>query len=112
MSLRNAALYLILIYAAARTLDFVITASASTAITIMSDAARHPDRITRDLGGRRLRRLRGCEGTEQDILYCVVTRLEIGKVKAIVRELDERAFVVLHPLSTVEGGVKKAVGFH
>ena len=27
----------------------------------------------------------GLTGVEQDILYCVVTRLEIGKVKAIVR---------------------------
>ena len=30
----------------------------------------------------------GLSGEEQEILYCVVTRLEIGKVKAIVRELD------------------------
>jgi uncharacterized membrane-anchored protein YitT (DUF2179 family) len=42
----------------------------------------------------------------------VVTRLEIGKVKAIVRDLDERAFVVFHPLAGAEGGVMKTRGFH
>ena len=113
----DAALYSILTYiAAARTLDFVIHGiDQYTAITIMSDAsAAIRDRITRDLGrGVTIYKgYGGMTGTEQDILYCVVTRLEIGKVKAIVREVDERAFVVLHPLSTVEGGVKKAVGFH
>jgi uncharacterized membrane-anchored protein YitT (DUF2179 family) len=113
----DAALYSILTYiAAARTLDFVIHGiDQYTAITIMSDAsAAIRDRITRDLGrGVTIYKgYGGMTGTEQDILYCVVTRLEIGKVKAIVREADERAFVVLHPLSTVEGGVKKAVGFH
>ena len=51
-------------------------------------------------------------GAEQDILYCVVTRLEIGKVRAIVRDLDARAFVVLHPLAGAEGGMVKTRGFH
>ena len=51
-------------------------------------------------------------GTEQDILYCVVTRLEVGKVRAIVRELDAAAFVVFHPLAGAEGGMVKIRGFH
>jgi uncharacterized membrane-anchored protein YitT (DUF2179 family) len=54
----------------------------------------------------------GMSGAEQDILYCVVTRLEIGTVKAIVKELDEGAFVVFHPLSGAEGGMVKTRGFH
>ena len=80
----DAALYSILTYvAAAKTLDFVLHGiDEYTAITIMSD------------------------------VYCVVTRLEIGKVKAIVRDLDERAFVVFHPLAGAEGGMVKTRGFH
>ena len=54
----------------------------------------------------------GMSGVEQDILYCVVTRLEIGKVKGIVRDLDDRAFVVFHPLAGAEGGRVKTRGFH
>jgi uncharacterized membrane-anchored protein YitT (DUF2179 family) len=43
---------------------------------------------------------------------CVVTRLEIGKVKTIVREIDGAAFVVYHPLSGAEGGVVTRLGAH
>jgi len=49
----------------------------------------------------------GLTGAEQEILYCVVTRLEIGKVKTIVRACDPHAFVVSHPLAGAEGGVVK-----
>jgi uncharacterized membrane-anchored protein YitT (DUF2179 family) len=113
----DAALYSILTYvAAARTLDFVIHGfDEYTAITIMSDAnAAIRDRITRDLGrGVTIYKgYGGVTGTEQNIVYCVVTRLEIGKVKAIVRDLDERAFVVFHPLAGAEGGRVKTRGFH
>ena len=72
------------------------------------------DRITRDLGRgvTMFKGYGGMRGEERDILYCVVTRLEIGKVKSIVRELDESAFVVFHPLAGAEGGHVKTRGFH
>ena len=113
----DAALYSILTYlAAARTLDFVLHGiDEYTAITIMSE--RHAgirERITRDLGRgvTVYKGYGGMSGAEQNILYCVVTRLEIGKVKSIVREIDENAFVVYHALAGAEGGVVKTRGFH
>jgi len=113
----DAALYSILTYvAAARTLDFVLHGiDEFTAITVISDQhAAIRDRITRNLGrGVTIYKgYGGMSGVEQDILYCVVTRLEIGKVKAIVKELDANAFVVYHPLAGAEGGVMKTSGFH
>ncbi len=106
------ALYSILTYVAAtKTLDFVLYGiDEYTAITIVSDehdAIR--ERITRDLGRgvTVYRGYGGLSGVERNILYCVVTRLEIGKVKRIVREVDVRAFVVFHPLSGAEGGIVK-----
>lgn len=42
----------------------------------------------------------------------MVTRLEIGSVKNIVKALDENAFVVLHALADVEGGVIKGGALH
>jgi len=113
----NAALYSILTYvSAARTLDFVIHGiDEFTAITVVSDAsAAIREAITRDLGRgvTVYRGYGGLKGAEQHILYCVVTRLEIGKVKSIVREHDPRAFVVFHPLAGVEGGLVKTKGFH
>jgi len=54
----------------------------------------------------------GLTGAEQEILYCVVTRLEIGKVKSIARAIDPHAFVVSHPLADAEGGVVKRTPIH
>jgi len=111
------ALYSILTYlAAARTLDFVIHGiDEYTAVTIVSDHhGQIRQRIMHALGrGVTIYRgFGGMSGRERDILYCVVTRLEIGKVKAIVREIDPDAFVVYHALAGAEGGVVKTRGFH
>ena len=109
------ALYSILTYvSAARTLDFIIHGIEEyTAITIMSDKSEFiRRRITGELGrGVTVYRARGgLSGDEREILYCVVTRLEIGRVNTIIREADERAFVVIQPLADVQGGtVRKQV---
>lgn len=106
----EAALYSILTYvAAARTLDFILHGiDEFTAITIVSDEnAEIRERITGELGRgvTVYRGYGGKTGDERNILYCVVTRLEIGRVKAIVRAVDAKAFVVYHPLSGAEGGM-------
>jgi len=111
------ALYSILTYiTAARTLDFVIYGLEEfTAITIVSPhSAAIRARITGELerGVTVYRGFGGLSGAEQEILYCVVTRLEIGKVKSIVRAVDEHAFVVSHPLADAEGGVVKRAALH
>jgi uncharacterized membrane-anchored protein YitT (DUF2179 family) len=106
------ALYSILTYvSAAKTVDFVLYGLEQyTAITIISPQS---SAIRAELTGRLGRGVTvfkgfgGLTGAEQEILFCVVTRLEIGKVKSIVRALDETAFVVSHPLADAEGGVVK-----
>src|SRR3954451_7756275 len=79
------ALYSILTYvAAARTLEFILHGIEEfTAITIMSSApqpirAAILDEMGRDVTVYRARG--GRSGDEREILYCVVTRLEIGRV--------------------------------
>ena len=106
------ALYSILTYvAAARTLDFVIHGIEEfTAITIVSRMSGEIGaRILADLGrGVTVYKGRGgLSGEDQEIIFCVVTRLEIGKVKGIVRKLDESAFVTTHALGDVDGGMVK-----
>lgn len=113
----NEALYSIVTYvAAARTLDFVLHGiDEYTAVTIVSDSnTQIRQRIMHALGrGVTIYRgYGGMTGVERDILYCVVTRLEIAKVKAIVREIDPGAFIVYHALAGAEGGVVKTRGFH
>jgi uncharacterized membrane-anchored protein YitT (DUF2179 family) len=113
----DAALYSILTYiAAARTLDFVMHGiDEYTAITIVSDQnAAIREMIINELGRgvTVYKGYGGMSGAEKQILYCVVTRLEIGKVKAIVRNIDGGAFIVIHPLSGVEGGIVKKMGLN
>lgn len=113
----NEALYSILTYvAAAKTLDFVLHGiDQYTAITIVSVRnATIRERIVSELGRgvTVYKGYGGKSGLDQDILYCVVTRLEIGKVKSIVRDLDSGAFVVFHPLAGVDGGIVKRMGIH
>lgn len=111
------ALYSILTYfTAARMLDFVLHGIEEyTAITIVSS---EPDRIRAEIttamgrGVTVYRGYGGMSGTERHILFCVVTRLEIGRVKAIVKAIDESAFIVSHTLSEVDGGVVKRAALH
>jgi uncharacterized membrane-anchored protein YitT (DUF2179 family) len=106
----EAALYSILTYvAAARTLDFVLHGIEEfTAITIISDGcAEIRGRILDELGrGVTIYKGRGGKtGEDREIIYCVVTRLEIGRLMRIVDAIDPNAFVVQHPLANVRGGV-------
>jgi len=108
-------LYSILTYvSAARTLDFIIHGIEEyTAMTIMSDENdRIRRRIMAELGrGVTVYQARGgLTGDEREVLYCVVTRLEIGRIRTIIRETDERAFVITQPLADVQGGtVRKRI---
>ena len=108
----EAAMYSILTYfAASRTVDFLVHGLEEyTAIIIMS--AKSGDirqAILRDLN-RAVTVYNGRGGLtdqQQDILYCVVTRLEIGRVSSLAKEIDGDAFVVVHPLADASGGVIK-----
>jgi Uncharacterized conserved protein len=118
----ESALYSILTYvAASKTIDFLIHGVEEyTAITIVSprsDEIREAitnglDRgvtVMRGAGGK------GSTGTSEgeiSILYCVVTRLELGGVMDKVLSIDDTAFVTTHPLSNVQGGLIKRPLLH
>jgi uncharacterized membrane-anchored protein YitT (DUF2179 family) len=111
------ALYSILTYlSATKTLDFLLHGLEEyTSITIVSErSSAIREALTRDLGrGVTVYKGRGgMSGAEQEILLCVVTRLEIGKVMNIVQDLDESAFITIHPLAEVKGGVLKKTVHH
>lgn len=46
----------------------------------------------------------------KEILYCVVTRLEVDKLKQIVHGMDERAFITIYPVNDIVGGRFKKSG--
>ena len=45
----------------------------------------------------------GYSGEEKILTYCVVSRLEMAKVKEIVRRIDKKAFLVVENVHEVEG---------
>lgn len=113
----EAALYSILTYfTAAKMLDFVLHGIEEyTAITIISskpDAIRAEIMSAMGRGVTVYRGYGGMTGSEQHILFCVVTRLEIGRAKTIIKAIDESAFIVSHALSEVDGGVVKRAALH
>lgn len=54
----------------------------------------------------------GYTGEPKKVLYCVVTRLEVDKLKAIVIDLDESAFVTINPVHDIIGGRFKKKAIH
>ncbi len=118
----ESALYSILVYAAAsKTIDFLLHGIEEyTAITIISmkneevkeaiiNRLHRGVTVYRGHGGMGSK---GVNDSDQDILYCVVTRLEIGNIKSVVREIDPTAFITTHSLSDVEGGLIKKAALH
>ena len=104
------ALYSILTYvSAARTLEFVLHGIEEyTAITIMSSAPQPIREAIIEQMGRGVtiyKAVGGKSGVDHEILYCVVTRLEIGRIRRIIDAFDSSAFVIQHPLADVRGGV-------
>jgi uncharacterized membrane-anchored protein YitT (DUF2179 family) len=108
----ESALYSMLTYfAASKTIDFLIHGvEEHNAVIIVSERSEEiRQAILRDLhrGVTIFKGRGGLSDTEQDILYCVVTRLEIGRVKKAVHEVDPGAFIVVDQLADADGGVIK-----
>ncbi|HEX8129028.1 MAG TPA: YitT family protein [Pyrinomonadaceae bacterium] len=113
----ESALYSILTYvAASKTIDFLLHGIEEyTAVIIISErSAEIRDAIIVQLnrGVTVYKGRGGLSDTEQDILYCVVTRLEIGRVKTVAKDIDAAAFILTHPLADAEGGIIKKPALH
>lgn len=111
------ALYSVLTYfAASKTIDFILHGIEEyTAVTIISEnSAEIREAIVRRMkrGVTVYKGQGGKTGVDQDILFCVVTRLEIGRVKNVVKEIDPHAFIVINPLSDADGGITKRKTLH
>jgi len=99
---------LIAYYVAFKTIDVVIDGlEESKSVTIISNK---PDEISNAIIhrlGRGLTHVYGKGGYSQedkDILYCIVTRLELAKLKSIVQEIDNNAFIAVENVHEVLGG--------
>ncbi|HEV2914480.1 MAG TPA: YitT family protein [Pyrinomonadaceae bacterium] len=113
----ESALYSILTYfAASKTIDFLIHGIEEyTAVIIISERNDQIRRAIISVLNRGVTVYKGRGGlsdADQDVLFCVVTRLEIGRVKNVAFDIDKTAFVVVHPLADAQGGVIKKSPLH
>lgn len=106
------ALYSMLTYlAASKTIDYLLHGiEAYNGVMILTSHRESiQNAILKDLGRgvTNFKALGGYSGTEQEVIFCVVTRLEITKLESIVKRIDEKAFVVTVPVLDAKGGVVK-----
>lgn len=111
------ALYSILTYiAATKTIDYLLHGiEAFNGVLIVS--AQHEvirQAILSELGRgvTAFKATGGFTTTEQEVLFCVVTRLEITRLEALVKSKDDAAFTVILPVLETSGGVIKKRTFH
>jgi uncharacterized membrane-anchored protein YitT (DUF2179 family) len=97
----------IALYVSSKVIDLVQEGiNYAKAVIIISDEAENISRKILNemqrgvtcLGGKG-----GYTGRDKNVLLCVITRMELGRLKKIVQEADPRAFVIVHDVHEVLG---------
>ncbi len=109
----ESALYSILTYfSASKTIDFILHGIEEfTGIIIISNKFAEIRQAIFEQTERGVTVYKGEGGfsnEDKNILFCVITRLEISKIKSIIEEIDNNAFYFTHSISEVRGGMVKA----
>ena len=117
------ALYSILTYfTASKTVDYVVEGlEAYIGVTIISGQSEAvKDKLVNELG-RGITIYKGERGylpgkfdthEDVDIIFTIVTRLELRKLKNLVHEIDSRAFVFANMIREASGGIIKRRHIH
>jgi uncharacterized membrane-anchored protein YitT (DUF2179 family) len=111
------AMYAMLTYlAASKTVDFILEGVEEfTGVTIISPHSEEiADFIKQQMGrgltiysGKRGFGKRGDNLTSTDILFTVVTRLEISRLTNAIEKIDPNAFIVMQSIRDTKGGMVK-----
>ena len=112
------ALYAILTYlSASSTIDFIVNGLEQyTGVTIISE---HQEEIKRYIindmkRGVTIYKGEGGYGEKKDldIIFTVVTKLEMSKLQTAIRQIDSDAFVIQQQIADLKGGVVKRHALH
>ncbi len=118
----DVALYAILTYlVASKTVDFVVHGIEEyTSVMIVSEKSEEIKDAIINRMGRGVTVLKGQSGfgksghraKEMDVIFSVITRLELQKLKTEISKIDENAFVVENSINDVKGGMIKKRPLH
>jgi uncharacterized membrane-anchored protein YitT (DUF2179 family) len=112
------AMYSILTYlSASKTIDFVVNGLEQyTGVTIISEKNDEIKQFIIDKMKRGVTIYKGEGGygvkKDIDIVYTVVTKLEMSKLQGEIRQIDPDAFVVQQQIADIKGGVVKRQSIH
>lgn len=110
-------MYAILTYlAASKTVDFVVSGIEEyVGVTIISDKSEAIRlMIIEKLGrgctiysGKKGFAPRGMKLEQTDIVYSLLTRLELSKLQVEIEKIDKKAFIIMHSVKDAKGGMIK-----
>ncbi|MCW3127264.1 MAG: YitT family protein [Bacteroidetes bacterium] len=112
----EAALYSMITYlVASKMLDFIIEGIEEyIGVTIISGQSQQISEMIKSQLGRGLTVYRGKRGygrhgdtRDADIIYIVITRLELHRLQTEIEKIDADAFVVMSPVKDTKGGMIK-----
>ena len=105
---RQAMYSLIAYFIAFKVIDVVVEGlEESKSMMVISEKPYQIGDAIRERLGREVTYLNGQGGyTQQDkkVVFCVMTRLEEAKMKELLNDIDENAFVSISPVTEVHGG--------
>ena len=107
----ESAMYSILAYfIASKVIDTVMEGlNSSKSVRIISDEAGSIGNALiekLDISVTYLKGIGGYSGMDKDLIYCVITRLEMAKMLDIIKEIDPKAFVSVVDVHETYGGRK------
>lgn len=95
---------LVAVFVGAKVINFIVEGiNTKTAVTIISS---QPDLIRETITKHMTRG--GYTGKNKEVLYVVINKQELVKLKQVISNVDEDAFVVIHDVRDVLGGGFKA----
>lgn len=102
------AMYSVLVYFITyKVIDIVLEGlNESKSVNIISDKAEEIGNAIiekLDVGVTYMKGRGGYTGIEKDIIYCVISRLELAKLKDVIKEIDPSAFLAVESVHEVEG---------
>ncbi|MGG9971704.1 YitT family protein [Ferruginibacter sp. SUN002] len=113
------ALYSLVTYlSASKTLDFIVEGLEEyTGVTIISDQSEEIKLMITQKLGHGIAAYNGesnfgkqTEIKEMKIIYTVVTRLELNRLKAEIKKVDKKAVIIMSSIKDTKGGILKKRG--
>jgi uncharacterized membrane-anchored protein YitT (DUF2179 family) len=121
LGIEPASYSIITYFAASKTVDFILHGLEEyTGVTIISEKSDDIHQAIVQELGRGITVYKGVRGVgehgesnkAEEILFTIVTRLEVGRLKAVVNQIDADAFVFQHSINEVQGGRVKKRALH